>query len=146
MSDREITIIGSGPAGLTAAIFLGKNGIPVTLIEKDHFPRDKICGDCLGGYALSVMSQIGDSFLEDFIAFGKKIECRGVHLFGPQHQQVSIPAVNLVKNRIHEVALSRRKDFDEFLLNEAKRYPSIRFMNGIKITRIDHNPSGLILT
>jgi geranylgeranyl reductase family protein len=146
MAERQITIIGSGPAGLTTAIFLGKKGIPVMLIDKDEFPRDKVCGDCLGGYALSVLSQMGDRIFEKFSGWENKIECGGVHLFGPQHQVVSIPAVNLVRNKIHEVALARRKDFDAFLLEEARQYPSIRFLNGKKITGITREESGLILS
>jgi geranylgeranyl reductase family protein len=144
--EPQITILGSGPAGLTAAIFLGKNGVPVTLIDKDHFPRDKVCGDCLGGYALSVISQMGDETFDRFDSFAEKIECSGVHLFGPQHQQISIPAVNKVRNSMHEVVLSRRKDFDAFLLQEARRYPIIRFLNGIKITAIRKESSGYCLT
>jgi menaquinone-9 beta-reductase len=146
MANRQITIIGSGPAGLTAAIFLGKKDIPVTLIEKDSFPRDKVCGDCLGGYALSVISQMGDRVFENFERFDKKIECGGVKLFGPRHQQVSIPAVNLVRNRIREVALAKRKDFDAFLLDEALQHRSVQFLNGINITGISPEKSGLRLT
>jgi len=145
MSDKKITIIGAGPAGLTAAIFLGKYGYPATLFEKEKFPRDKICGDCLGGFALSVISQINDRFFEDFVEYEKKIACKGVHFFGPNHQKISIPATNLVKNKIHEVVLSRRKDFDAFLLNEALRYPSIDFRSGIKINRIFRDESILTL-
>jgi geranylgeranyl reductase family protein len=145
MGDRKITIVGGGPAGLTAGIFLGKQGYPVTIIEKDHFPRDKICGDCLGGYAVSILSQINDRFFNDFAGYDKKTGGKGVHLFGPQHQRISIPAVNLVKNRIPEVVLSRRIDFDDFLYQEAKRYDSIELINGIKIERILRQESGLTL-
>jgi len=146
MSDSKITIVGAGPAGLTAAIFLGKHGYPVTVVEKDHFPRDKICGDCLGGYALSVMSQISDRFFNEFVNCDKKIVCTGVHFFGPQHQKISVPAVTLVKNRIHEVALSKRKDFDALLWQEARQYPSVHFINGIRISKIHRESSRLTLT
>jgi geranylgeranyl reductase family protein len=145
MSNRKITIVGAGPAGLTAAIFLGKYGYPVTVIEKDHFPRDKICGDCLGGYALSVISQISDRFFDEFVGFERKIVGKGVHFFGPEHQKISVPATNLVKNRIREVALSKRKDFDNFLLQEANRYPSVNLLNGIRINKIRRESSGLTL-
>ena len=52
MRESDVTIIGAGPAGMTAAFFLAKNKIPVTLLEKRSFPRDKICGDCIGGFGL----------------------------------------------------------------------------------------------
>jgi geranylgeranyl reductase family protein len=145
MGNRKITIVGAGPAGLTAAIFLGKLGYPVTVIEKDIFPRDKICGDCLGGFAISIISQISDRFFEDFIKYDKKITGKGVHFFGPQHQKISVPAVTLIKNRIHEVALSKRMDFDAFLFEETRRYGSIQFKNDIKIGQIIRNASHLTL-
>lgn len=145
MGDRKITIIGAGPAGLTAAIFLGKQGYPVTLLEKDIFPRDKVCGDCLGGFAISVISQISDRFFKDFVGFKKKIPAKGVHFFGPQHQKVSVPAITLVKNKIQEVVLSKRKDFDAFLLEEAARYRSIQLKNGVKISKILMDESHLTL-
>jgi protoporphyrinogen oxidase len=35
MSPQHVAIIGAGPAGLTAAYLLGKQGVPVTVLEKD---------------------------------------------------------------------------------------------------------------
>ncbi len=128
MSRKKIIIIGAGPAGLTAAIFLGKNRIPVTLIEKDPFPRDKVCGDCLGGYAISVLEQISPSFFERFIHFEGKISGRGVKFFGPENQEICVSATNLVGDRIPEVALSKRIDFDRFLLDEVLKYPVVEFL------------------
>ncbi len=35
MTDRKVVIMGAGPAGLTAAYILGKNGTPSTVLEQD---------------------------------------------------------------------------------------------------------------
>ncbi len=43
----DICIIGAGPAGATASLFLGKAGIPHLILDAATFPRDKICGDGL---------------------------------------------------------------------------------------------------
>ena len=40
----DVTIVGAGPAGSTAAKFLSEQGIKTLLIDKDKFPRDKPCG------------------------------------------------------------------------------------------------------
>lgn len=40
----DVVIVGAGPAGSTAAKYLAEKGIPVVLIDKAMFPRDKPCG------------------------------------------------------------------------------------------------------
>ena len=44
---HEITIIGGGPSGSTAAIYLAEFGFDVCLIEKKNFPREILCGEFL---------------------------------------------------------------------------------------------------
>jgi menaquinone-9 beta-reductase len=39
----DVAIIGAGPAGSSLAYFLGKAGFKVILIDKDKFPRNKVC-------------------------------------------------------------------------------------------------------
>ncbi|PRZ23352.1 NAD(P)/FAD-dependent oxidoreductase [Flavobacterium granuli] len=41
----SVIIVGGGLAGLTAAIHLLKTGIEVILIEKNEFPKHKVCGE-----------------------------------------------------------------------------------------------------
>jgi len=43
----DVAIVGAGPAGATAAIHLAAKGHRVLLLDKDQFPRDKVCGDGL---------------------------------------------------------------------------------------------------
>lgn len=47
MKPTEVVIIGGGLAGLTAAIHLRRDGVPVTVIEKNKFPHHKVCGEYL---------------------------------------------------------------------------------------------------
>jgi flavin-dependent dehydrogenase len=44
-NNTAITIIGGGLAGLTAAIHLSKMGLKVVLIEKNEYPKHKVCGE-----------------------------------------------------------------------------------------------------
>ncbi len=39
----EVSVLGAGPAGSTAAYELAQRGIDVELIDRKHFPRDKPC-------------------------------------------------------------------------------------------------------
>jgi geranylgeranyl reductase family protein len=51
----DVIVIGSGPAGATAASILTKNNINTLLIEKEEFPRSKICGGAVSRRALLIL-------------------------------------------------------------------------------------------
>lgn len=51
----DATIVGSGPAGATAAISLARRGLRVCLVEKDSHPRSKVCGGGVMARALSLL-------------------------------------------------------------------------------------------
>lgn len=54
----NVTIIGGGPAGASAAVRLAQNGHSVTLFEKSTFPRPKLCGGFLSHEALECLSEL----------------------------------------------------------------------------------------
>ena len=43
----DVAIVGSGPAGSSCAAFCAKAGLRALLLEREIFPREKVCGDCL---------------------------------------------------------------------------------------------------
>lgn len=53
-----MVIVGAGPAGSTAAIHLASSGHRVLLIDKEDFPRDKICGDGLIADSINALKRI----------------------------------------------------------------------------------------
>lgn len=55
----DAIIIGAGPAGSTAAILLARHGWRVALVEKRHFPRRKVCGECIAASNLPLLAQLG---------------------------------------------------------------------------------------
>ena len=56
----HVAIIGAGPAGCTAAILLARaGGWRVTLVEQHRFPREKVCGECLGALGIDVLARLG---------------------------------------------------------------------------------------
>ncbi|SMP53192.1 Dehydrogenase (flavoprotein) [Neorhodopirellula lusitana] len=52
-------VVGGGVSGCAAAIRLRHLGFNVTLMERANFPREKICGCCLGAAGLSALDAIG---------------------------------------------------------------------------------------
>jgi len=51
-NETDITIVGGGLAGLTAAIHLSKIGLKVVLIEKNEYPKHKVCGEYISNEVL----------------------------------------------------------------------------------------------
>lgn len=58
MKNREIVIIGGGLAGLTAAIHLSQKGHNVTVIEKNDFPKHKVCGEYISNEVLPYLKSL----------------------------------------------------------------------------------------
>ena len=81
----SIVIIGGGLAGLTAAIHLTKMGLEVTLIEKNEYPKHKVCGEYISNEVLPYLDYLGLNIaelqpsyinkLQFSIQDGKQIEC-----------------------------------------------------------------------
>ena len=58
-SSHQVIIIGGGLAGLVNAIHLGKKGINVLLIEKNEYPKHKVCGEYISKEVLPYLSYLG---------------------------------------------------------------------------------------
>jgi geranylgeranyl reductase family protein len=59
VEDREVVVVGGGPAGATAALTLRQAGHDVLLLDEARFPRDKICGEALSPGAWRVIESVG---------------------------------------------------------------------------------------
>ncbi len=58
-TSSTIVIVGGGLAGLTAAIHLSKIGYLVTLIEKNSYPKHKVCGEYVSNEVLPYLNWLG---------------------------------------------------------------------------------------
>ena len=55
----DLLIVGAGPAGAAAAYWAAKRGLKVLAVDKQHFPRDKTCGDGLTPRAVKELADMG---------------------------------------------------------------------------------------
>ena len=105
----DVAIIGGGPAGSMAAIYLSRFGFDVCLIEKKKFPRDVLCGEFLSEEVTALLKEL--KLFEEFLALNPVLISRfkSVNESGTEiHSNLSFPAYAL-----------KRSLFDKFLLNEA---------------------------
>lgn len=58
-SHFDVIVVGGGPGGSAAAAYNALEGNKVLLIEKEVWPRDKPCGDAVGGKSLSHVEELG---------------------------------------------------------------------------------------
>ena len=57
---HDVIVVGSGPGGATAAATLAARGKSVLLVDRQAFPRDKVCGDGLPQNVMRMMTnQLG---------------------------------------------------------------------------------------
>src|SRR5437667_3732842 len=55
----DVAIVGGGPAGSTCAAFCALAGLRTVVLEREKFPREKVCGDCLNPSCWPVMERLG---------------------------------------------------------------------------------------
>lgn len=55
----DALVVGAGLAGSTTAILLARAGWRIALVEKRHFPRRKVCGECLAASNLPLLHALG---------------------------------------------------------------------------------------
>ena len=55
----DAAIVGAGPAGAAAAILLARAGWSVALVERQAFPRRKVCGECIAASNFALLAVLG---------------------------------------------------------------------------------------
>src|SRR5436309_13961558 len=55
----DVAVVGGGPAGSSCAAFCALAGLRTLVLEREKFPREKVCGDCLNPSCWSVLEHLG---------------------------------------------------------------------------------------
>lgn len=111
----RVLIIGGAVAGASCAISLRKRGIDVSVVEKETFPRPKVCGCCLGGSGIKQFERLG--VWQDVSGAGVRTD-RWVGVFDGRRIELPID---------RGVAISR-ESLDPILIEQAvKQGASVQF-------------------
>ena len=58
MQAFDVAIVGGGPAGSSCAAFCAMAGLQSLIIDREKFPREKVCGDCLNPSCWPVLERL----------------------------------------------------------------------------------------
>jgi geranylgeranyl reductase family protein len=110
VNQRDLLVIGGGPAGAAAAIQAARAGVRVTLFEKGPHGRDKVCGDGLTPRAVAALQQLDIPMTEAHRIDGLRM------IAGRITRELAWPVTNRFPN--HGAVWPRRR-FDTFLIDTA---------------------------
>lgn len=140
-------MIGAGPAGSTAAMFLAKSGIDCVLVDKATFPRDKVCGDALSAKVVSVLKQLDPELLKELSALPSQLGSGGIVFTAPNLDQMRVPFRS--NTEFHEAIPGytiKRIDFDHYLVEAVKNYDRIQLMENTELTSWEKTEDGILLS
>jgi len=92
VSEHEVIVVGAGPGGATAATALAQAGRDVALLDRQRFPRDKICGDAISLGAIRIMNDLGMAGkIAAARARGEFYPLDGMRLISPSGRTLEVP-------------------------------------------------------
>ena len=119
--DKEVIVIGAGPAGSTAAREISSLGWEVLLLDKSRFPRDKPCG---GGVTIRTDELLPfslDPVIED-VVYGAHLRLRDNQII-TRHTSKPI------------TYMTQRSRLDSFLVEQAQK-SGVDFRDGVAAARV----------
>ena len=145
----DVFILGAGPGGAATALKLDQLNIPCVVVDKAVFPRDKVCGDAISGKAATILRRIDPGIMERFEqGTEQQVSIWGIRFVAPNARVIPVPfrpgydpAVDPKQGFV-----SKRVDFDHFLVKELKRRPGIQLHEGVSIEHIEKTSTGYRLS
>jgi menaquinone-9 beta-reductase len=117
MDERaDVMVVGGGPAGASAAIRLSLAGARVVLVERERFPRAKLCGEFISPECLAHFARLGVK--ENMLAAGAR-EVGETVFYTRAGRSAVVPSEWFAGRGAAALGLSRA-EMDEQLLRRAR--------------------------
>lgn len=95
---------------------MARRGLKPLLIDRDAFPRDKVCGDALSGKTVDVMKRLG---MIEALQAVSQLDSWGVTFSGPLGDEVAIPFTKALDKPIAPGFVCDRVTFDNLVFEQA---------------------------
>ncbi|HEY9901097.1 MAG TPA: FAD-dependent oxidoreductase [Candidatus Sericytochromatia bacterium] len=127
-------IVGGGPAGVILALLLARQDIPVMLLESHKdFDRD-FRGDTIHPSVMEIMEELG---LADRLHQLPHSKMRKITVQTNNQQSAAFGAdFTRLKTRYPYIMMLPQVKFLEFIIEEAKRYPSFQLVLGANVQEL----------
>jgi geranylgeranyl reductase family protein len=109
----DVAIVGGGPAGSSCAAFCGMAGLECLILDREKFPREKVCGDCVNPSCWLVLERLG---LAQRVRGLQHSKLTSVEFIAIDGRKVSI---DLPSSADCEISV-KRSLFDDLLLRRAR--------------------------
>jgi geranylgeranyl reductase family protein len=126
--DYDVSVVGAGPGGSTAARFCAQAGLKTLLIEKEKMPRYKACGGCLSLKTVNLLGLDLNPVLETLI-YKAKFTYRLKDSFSVESRQ---PMAFMVM----------RDRFDQFLVEQALE-KGTGLLEGVRVVSVEEKSDGV---
>jgi geranylgeranyl reductase family protein len=109
----DVAIVGGGPAGASCAAFCAHAGLRTLLLEREFFPREKVCGDCLNPACWPILRRLQIAERVRILPHGMldRVEFIGI---GGRTLAVTLPAGDDAEITI------KRSFFDQLVMRRAR--------------------------
>ncbi|MBN2790311.1 MAG: geranylgeranyl reductase family protein [Candidatus Delongbacteria bacterium] len=135
--EYDILIIGAGPSGCSLALHLSKTDLKIALIDKETFPRRKVCGGALSERALNQLKEL--NIYENLLNSISTTKSYGLRVFTPKKEILEFNFKDHSDKDNIPGLLCERSDFDNFLINEVKKCNNVNIFTDVKISDIKIN-------
>jgi flavin-dependent dehydrogenase len=115
MTRTELLVVGGGPAGSALATMTAARGVRTLVIERNRFPRDKVCGEFVSAEGCAVLARLG---LLPTLAAKGAMPMDGCLLADGKGRSVEAPLPDLPRAGRTALGISRAL-LDETLLRHA---------------------------
>ena len=129
----RIAIVGAGPAGSSLAVRLAGCGHRVTLLDRDTFPRHKLCGEFISPECLRHFDELG--VFDDMLAAGGE-RVYETRFFDRRGRNFAVPS-SVLDGGGFALSLSRY-EMDRRLLDKA-RTMGVDVLEGVKASQVPLN-------